>query len=236
MSLLRPDPGAFPAVPPTDLLDARVIAEHDWAAFQALDKVTNHWARPGWSDGARAYYWMLAFPHEPELGALALRCQKEISDLGLDPVPTTDGLHITVRRVGALDAVTPAQVEAVAREAVSALPAAFQLRVVPMAGSRGAVRFSVAPWEPLVRLHAALAETSRRSGCSSGKPTASFRPHLSIAYHNRPRAAASVIEAVRPLRVLPPTDVVVGEVHLVELRRQGWEYRWDTLHSLALPR
>jgi len=36
------------------------------------------------------------------------------------------------------------------------LPEAFSLRAVPLAGSRGAVRLTLSPWEPLVHLHAAL--------------------------------------------------------------------------------
>ncbi|MGP4114992.1 2'-5' RNA ligase family protein [Streptomyces sp. 4N509B] len=236
MSLLRPDAEAFPARPPADLRDARAIAENDWEAFRALEAVTNHWARPQWPDGARAYYWMLTFPHALELSALARRCQKEIASLGLDDVPADQGLHVTVRRVGSPKDVTSRQLDDVVSAAGSILPSAFDLRVIPMTGSRGAVRFSVAPWEPLVRLHATLAEAGRKAGCSASKPTAAFRPHLSIAYHNAPRSAAPVIEAVASLRSLAPLDVGVSGVQLVELSRQGRQYHWQVLHSLPLAR
>lgn len=46
MSLLTADPAAFPVAPPGDLSDAAAIAAHDWAAFSALDEMTDHWSRP----------------------------------------------------------------------------------------------------------------------------------------------------------------------------------------------
>lgn len=107
MPLLSADPAAFPTEPPADTHDPAVTAAHDWAAFSALDEMTDHWARPGWSDGSRAYYWMLTFPDDQRLAALAGQCQEELAPLGLDPVPT-DGLHITLARVGTPGVVTPA--------------------------------------------------------------------------------------------------------------------------------
>ncbi|WP_406354250.1 2'-5' RNA ligase family protein [Streptomyces sp. NBC_00658] len=233
MPLLSADPAAFPAEPPSDPRDPVAIAAHDWAAFSTLDEMADHWSRPGWSDGSRAYYWMLAFPDEPELIALALRCQEALEPLGLDPVPA-DGLHITLTRVGTPDTVTPAQLESLVRDAESMLPTAFYLQAMPLAGSRGAVRLSLGPWEPLLRLHAALVEATQATGLVSKKPTAVFRPHLSLAYNNRQRAAAPVVNAVASLRSLPPVEVPITAVQLVELRRAGREYQWDVLKSLPL--
>lgn len=182
MPLLSADPAAFPAEPPADLENPAVIAAHDWAAFSALEEMTDHWSRPGWPDGARAYYWMLTYPDSPALADLALRCQKELAPLGLDPVPDR-GLHITLARVGARDTVTPRQLDALARTAARRLLAPFTLQAMPLAGSRGAVRFSVGPWGPLVNLYAALAGAGRSEGIAPEKPIALFRPHLSIAYN-----------------------------------------------------
>ncbi|GAA1934992.1 hypothetical protein GCM10009716_47540 [Streptomyces sodiiphilus] len=232
--LLRPDPDSFPVEPPDDTDSAEVIAAHDWAAFSAVEEVTDHWSRPGWADGSRAYYWMLTFPYHPELSALALRCQKELAGLGLDPVPADDGLHITLARVGSPDDVTPRQLDALARLAATVLPTAFSLRAMPLAGSRGAVRLSVAPWRPLVSLHASLSNAGHALAIATTRPTFAFRPHLSVAYQNARRPAAPVIEAVAPLRSLDDVDIAVTEVRLVELRRSGATYRWDVLHSLPL--
>ncbi|MDT3397618.1 2'-5' RNA ligase family protein [Streptomyces sp. B1866] len=233
MSLLRPDPATFPAAPPADLRDPAAIAAHDWAAFSALDEMADHWSRPGWADGTRAYYWLLTFPGHSALADLALRCQKDLAPLGLDAVPV-DGLHITLTRVGTPDAIPRERLADLARSAGAALPPAFSLRAMPLAGSRGAVRLSVGPWEPLVHLQAALVQVGSDAGTAPRKPTSVFRPHLSLAYNNRRRPAAPVIDAVAPLRALPAVDLEITEARLVELRRTGTEYQWDVLHTVRL--
>ncbi|MEV3853709.1 2'-5' RNA ligase family protein [Streptomyces sp. NPDC050095] len=231
MPLLRTDPSAFPPAPPADPYDAEVIAAHDWAAFSALDELTDHWARPGWADGNRAYYWMLTFPdsEHPELAALAEHCQQALTPLGLDPVPL-DGLHITVARVGTRNNVSPRKLKRIVEEAIPRLPDAFTARAIPLAGSRGAVRFTVAPWAPLIQLHASL--LSAPSAPSPHKPTSSFRPHLSIAYNNRARSAEAVVSAASDLRHEAAAQLPVNAVVLVELRRNGRKYEWDVLDTL----
>ncbi|MGW5689610.1 2'-5' RNA ligase family protein [Streptomyces asiaticus] len=233
MSLLNTDPAAFPHEPPSDLDDLASIAAHDWTAFSTLEEMTDHWSRPGWADGSRACYWMLTFPGTPTLADLTARCQKELDTLELDMVPP-DGLHITLARVGTPDAVSLRQLEALTRGAARDLPDAFTLRVMPLAGSQGAVRFSVGPWTPLVRLHAALAKAGRTEGLAPRKPTSVFRPHLSLAYNNRRRPAGPVVDVVASLRALPAVDIEVAEVRLVELCRVGVTYRWDVLENLPL--
>ncbi|MFD9193040.1 2'-5' RNA ligase family protein [Streptomyces phaeochromogenes] len=233
MPLLSADPAAFPAEPPADTHDPAVTAAHDWAAFRALDEMTDHWARPGWPDGSRAYYWMLAFPDDQPLAALARHCQEELAPLGLDPVPT-DGLHITLARVGRPGTVAPDQLDNLARDAEALLPSAFSVRAMPLAGSRGAVRLSLGPWEPLLRLHHALAKAGNSAGLAPKKPTSAFRPHLSLAYNNCQRPAAPVVDAVSRLRVLPAVELAVAAVQLVELRREGRTYQWDVRRSVLL--
>lgn len=233
MPLLSADPAAFPAEPPADTHDPTVTAAHDWAAFSALDEMTNHWARPGWSDGSRAYYWMLTFPDDQRLAALADHCQQELAHLGLDPVPA-DGLHITLARVGRSGVATAPQLDSLAREAEALLPSAFSIRAMPLAGSRGAVRLSLGPWEPLLRLHHALAKAGSGVGLPPTKPTSAFRPHLSLAYNNRRRPAAPVVEAVSKLRTLPVVELSAPAVQLVELRRDGRTYRWDVRKNVPL--
>jgi 2'-5' RNA ligase len=231
--LLSADPAAFPAEPPADTHDPAVTAAHDWAAFSALDEMTDHWARPGWSDGSRAYYWMLTFPDDQPLAALARHCQEELAPLGLDPVPT-DGLHITLARIGTPDVVTPGQLDSLARDAEALLPPAFSVRAMPLAGSRGAVRLSLGPWEPLLRLHQALAKAGSSVGLAPKSPTSAFRPHLSLAYNNRRRPAAPVVQAVSSLRALPAVGLTVLAAQLVELRREGRTYRWDARRNVTL--
>jgi 2'-5' RNA ligase len=195
--------------------------------------MTNHWDRPGWVPGHRAYYWMLTFPGEQELIAEALHCQGHLDSLGLDPVPP-DGLHLTMAKIGNVNDFTPGVIDKLAVRAAAETGAGFSMGVYPLTGSRGAVRFSVAPWAPLVGLYEALTRVNRSAGLSGGRATTAFRPHLGIAYNNRDRSAAPVIEQVSLLRGRPALALRIGTVDLVELRREGTAYRWDVLHRVPL--
>lgn len=233
MPLLVADSRSFPPNPPSDLEDAQAIVRMDWQAFDAVDRMGNHWARPGWSDSTRRLYWMITFVNEQTLIARAEQCQKALAPLGLDPIPP-DGLHVTVLKIGEAAAVAPRNVDALAdRVQLLGLP---QLSLVahPLAGSRGTVRFSVTPWAGLVILHAALTAAGRELGVPGGSSTARFRPHLGIAYNPTPRDARPVIETVAGLRQLAPVAVTVDAVDLVELRRDRSVYRWRVLHRVPL--
>ncbi|MEU6346507.1 2'-5' RNA ligase family protein [Streptomyces sp. NPDC046977] len=229
-------PGTFPQHPPSDLNSPRHLVDHDWRAFTAVEQMTNHWARPGWADGHRAYYWMLTFPGASELLKRTKQCQDELGHLGMDTVPE-DGLHVTMLRVGSTGLVSENQAQRLGDLAEQLSLEAFQLVAHPLTGSLGAVRFTLAPWSPLVRLHAALSELGRQAGVPGGKPTAAFRPHLGIQYNNRERAAAPVVESVARLRTLDPVPLEIGSVELVELRRstdRAPAYRWRVVRSVPL--
>lgn len=228
------DSRAFPATAPLDLDDPQKITLNDWDAFRSVKRMTNHWDRPGWAPGHRAYYWMLAFPEERDLVAQARSCQHALAGLGMDEVPD-DGLHITMNKIGDCADVAPGTVDSLAELAHGTLGNSFEIRAEPMAGSTGAIRFSITPWTPLVKLHAALHRAGQRTGVPGGKPSSLFRPHLGILYNNRDRHAAPVIDAVAPLRNRPAVTLPVREVDLVELRRDGRTYRWHVLHNLPLP-
>ncbi|GLF98145.1 2'-5' RNA ligase family protein [Streptomyces yaizuensis] len=230
---LRSDARSFPVDPPPDPDRPQAVVAHDWDAFAALARMTDHWDRPGWTPGHRAYYWML-LPRSPELTALTRHCQHHLAPLRLDPVPD-DGLHITLGRIGHRTDVTPRQAAELARTVAEHAPRAFALSAHPMTGSRGAVRYSLTPWTPLLHLHTVLNSAARRHGLPAGRPTAGFRPHLGIAYNNRDRDARPVIDAVAALRTLPPVTLRIARVELVELRRESTAYRWTRLHTARLP-
>ncbi|MGW1616161.1 2'-5' RNA ligase family protein [Streptomyces sp. NPDC002285] len=227
------DPSTFPCEPPADLDDPGTIIENDWHAFQDVERMGDHWDRPGWSDGQRTYYWMLTFAGATDLLGLAEHCQKALHDLEMDPVPS-DGLHVTMLRVGPTDQVPVDQVEQLLALAQDLPVRAFRLLAHPLTGSRGAVRFSLTPWRPMIHLHAVLTDAGEQVGIPGGRPTSAFRPHLGIAYNNLARPAAPVVEAVAQLRSLPPAVLDVKTVDLVELRRQDRAYRWRTVHSVPL--
>ncbi|MFI6803777.1 2'-5' RNA ligase family protein [Streptomyces luteogriseus] len=227
------DNRSFPVAPPGDLNDASTIVANDWAAFAGIERMTSHWDRPGWAPGQSTYYWMLTFPDESELTAEASYCQRQLACPALDLVPS-DGLHVTGVKIGSTDMVRAHQIDDLARRARSEIGSSFTMSVHPLAGSRGAVRFSITPWTPLIRLHAALSAIGHAVGVPGGTPTAAYRPHLGIAYNNRDRSAEPLIEQVSLLRGRPAITVRVGHVDLVELRRDGRVYRWDLLHRLPL--
>lgn len=106
----------------------------------------------------------------------------------------------------------------------------FDLTVGPLSGSRSSIRFSVAPWGPLLDLHqlcrpfGSVVERRKRSSA------ARFRPHLGIAYSNIDRTAVEIVDAIAELRAA----VRVNEVELLVLRREDHAYRWGTDAVLAL--
>ncbi|MEN8649093.1 2'-5' RNA ligase family protein [Streptomyces sp. 21So2-11] len=230
---LTADPGAFPPTPPPDTSDASAIANHEWAAFGNVEEMANHWDRPGWTPSTRAYYWMLTFPDAFPLIDHARHCQKALRHLGFDDI-NEEGLHLTLGRIGHVGEIGSGQLDRLVAAAHKARPKAFTMRAVPLTASRGAIRYSVAPWPPVIQLHATLAAAGVESGLPPRKPTSILRPHLGLAYCNRPMPADIVRDAVRPLRSLDGVDVPVQRVQLVELRREGRAYRWHVIHSLEL--
>lgn len=223
----------FPPSPPSSLDDPRVVADHDWNAFQDLRLLTNHWNRPGWNTASRFYYWMLTFEHMPILAEVARQCQEPLSHLPFDPINSA-GLHLTLARVGSVDTVDSDQMNTLLHELRSSPPAAFTLQAIPLAGSPSAVRLSVAPWSPILELHTRLRRAMLHVGLAAPKPTRLLRPHIGVGYINRSVLAGPVISAVAPLRDLPATRLRVEQVNLVELYRVGREYRWTPHAEVGL--
>lgn len=133
-----------------------------------------------------------------------------------------------------MEQVAPSQLDRLIATAREAESDAFSLRAVPLTASRGAIRYSVAPWTPIIELHAALGRAGADVGLPLKKPTSALRPHIGIGYSNRRMPANIVRDAVRPLRALDSVSVPVHRVQLVELRREGRAYRWDVTHELEL--
>jgi 2'-5' RNA ligase len=204
----------------------------DWPRFSSLSHLVDHWDRPGWRDGRSAYYWYLTFD-SPELNALARDCQQQLGFLGLDMVEP-DWLHLSLVRLGWSDETSSASVLDVAEKAAKRcadIPP-FGLDVGPLAGSAGAVRFSVSSWEPLVQLCEQLAAAN--DSISSSAPKSAFLPHITIGYNNHPRPAAPVIRAVAELRTTPTISVDVVDAALVKVHREGHSYKWDTVARVPL--
>jgi 2'-5' RNA ligase len=225
---------AFPPDLPDDLDDRNSIVAHDWQAFRQVTTMENHWQRPGWTPGRRSYHWMLSFHGAENLQRLAARCQAQLPASIFDPVPL-DALHLTLDRVAFTDEVTSETVRAVADAAVPRVRAMapLYLSVGPLAGSRGAIRFSVGLWSPLRTLHRELTTATRAIvGDRCVMDTDHFRPHVSIAYANTTVLVPSLVPLLERLRSLSPVHTTVRSVALVELRREGRNYRYDVLAAL----
>ncbi|WP_161784518.1 hypothetical protein [Actinokineospora spheciospongiae] len=144
----------FPVDPPPSLNDPDIIRAHDWQAFIQLDSMENHWSRPDWPEGRRSFHWMLSFHSDTVAQELAGQCQAKLARPELDLVPL-DALHITIGRVAFIDKLSRRVIRQLidAASEQCATLTAFDLSLIPLTGSRGALRFSVAPWSPLLRLH-----------------------------------------------------------------------------------
>lgn len=218
--------------------DTADYREVDWRRFQAVERLTNHWNRPGWLAGRRSYHWLISLEDSPELRALAARCQAKLQDFPtLDLVPLTS-LHLTLQRAGFTDEMRHAQARAIfdaAREGCAAI-APLTLKIGPLAGSPGAVRFSVGPRQPMRQVfdavRAAIADVRGKQALSDGNEP--FIPHVSIAYSNADTPARPVIERVAALRELGAVTARVDGVRLVELRREGRSYVWETVGNAGL--
>lgn len=194
--------------------------------------MVNHWDRPGWSTDRQAFYWYLTFK-DTELISLAQACQDGLRLPYLDPVPL-DGLHLTLPKIGWTDQVSTKQVNQVfttaAQQCADLKP--FRLTVGPLAGSPGAVRLSVSPWEPIVALSRRL-RSSIAIALGTDRVEPAFRPHIGVAYCNTPVPSKHLVGEVEKLRTLPPVDVTVSEVELVKLRRESGNYLWSTVGSIS---
>lgn len=227
---------AFPPRAPCSLTDPETIRENDWASFTSLDRTINHWNRQGWWPGRRGYYWMLSFEHSRELRELSGRTQCLLQLPILDHAPT-DSLHLTLGRVGfadELDADLVQRVLAAAQRHCRGLTC-FPLTAGPLAGSRGAVRWTVSPWDDVVNLHRQLTAATRSvlaERCVMNTDT--FRPHISIAYVNREVPAAELVAMVANLAPVEQVTVNVHTAALVILYREAHAYRLQTVSEVPL--
>lgn len=209
---------------------------HDWQAFQRLSSMENHWQRRDWTPGRRSYHWMLSFDGAYDVQRLVKQCQMQLPPAVLDPVPL-GALHLTLGRVGFTDELARTAALTVAGESVLHCRelTSFPLTIGPLVGSKGALRFSVAPWSPLLLLHRQLTTATRAVlGEQCVMDTSRFRPHLSIAYANTPVPVASLLPILEQLRTLPTVTVTVPAVVLVELRREKRTYRYEKVDRITL--
>lgn len=223
----------FPPTSPTSLTDPAEITRNDWTAFSSLDRLVNHWERPAWPDGAQAYYWILPLSNATELRTRAHSCQERLASLpDLDLVPG-EFLHLTLYRVGPVT-IELNQLAAIADAAEKRLASTdpIDLRVGPLAGSTGAIRYTVTPWDQLSGIRNELVSATR--SVLGETSDIGWRPHISIAYNAQSRMASLLIDQVRQLREQPMIQIRINEIELVKLTRIGRSYKWTAIRQLNL--
>ncbi|MGW0651774.1 2'-5' RNA ligase family protein [Streptomyces umbrinus] len=232
--LITSHPDAFPSAPPPDLDDPRVVAAHDWRAFDSLTEMQDHWQRPGWTSKTRAFYWLLTIPDESDFAAQARQCQEAVRHFQAFDLIDSDSFHLTLGRIADVDTVNERLLFSLAETVQASAPAAFTLSALPLTGSRGALRYSVAPWTPVIRLHELLVAASASCGLPPMKSSSRLRPHIGIGYCDRTLPTGPVHDVLRILRALSPTALEIDHVDLVEMRREGASYRWRVVQTVHL--
>lgn len=226
----------FPEHPPADLGHASLIRDADWSSFRALTDLVSHWHDPARAHDKRAYWWLVDYGRDRTVHHLVARCQRITTHPAVDPVPLS-GLHLALGRAGFTDEVradTVLRLADAAAEICSGITA-FDLEVGPLSGSTDALRLSVTPWTPLFDLHSHLCTVAdARAGRVARLDTRSFRPHINIAYVNRPLPSAPLLSSILRARSLPPVFTQVNAVMLVEMRRENHAYRCEVLRHLPL--
>ncbi|WP_154697202.1 hypothetical protein [Lentzea guizhouensis] len=204
------------------------VLSNDRESFDELDRLESHWERPF----KRSFYWMLTFSHDHSVAELVRSCQQELNLPFLDPIESDD-LHLTMRRASYgiyTDEGDALQNADGIRTQLSAINQ-FRLGLFPMAGSPRAVRMSVFPWEPLIKIFDIITDGDDQQTTVTSKL---FRPHVGVGYVNQSVSARPVIERVIKLRRIEPHWTTVKSVDLVDLRREGSSYKWDTVLSCDL--
>jgi 2'-5' RNA ligase len=190
----------------------------------------NHWDRPPWWPGRQGYYWYLTFSSNSALRSLSKDCQSAIGAPYFDLVPLDD-LHMTICRVGFADELGPDELNAViaatSRECKRISP--FEILIGPLAGSAGAISFSVAPLEPILKVREVLQSATAMALDQNVTAKSRFRPHVGIAYCNSVVPMSDIVPRIQPLRDLPRVRARVEGASLVLLTREEQSYRWSTV-------
>lgn len=226
----------FPPDRPDSLDDAGEIRRNDWAAFSSLSRMENHWEVKPWPPGASNFYWYLTFGHDGSLASTARACQDALGSFPLRPV-AVETLHMTLLKVGGVDAVEGAVLERVVEKAGIALESVnrFELAVGPLTGSAGAIRFSVSPWSPVLDLVERLgAAQESEPGLGPVKSVENMRPHVGIAYSAARQSVAPILDRITALRELAPVTTSVKDVKLVRLWRTDTAYEWEEKATISL--
>jgi 2'-5' RNA ligase len=191
--------------------------------------------------GRRSYHWFLTFEHAADLQELATRAQEPFGGLSQFDLVPLDALHLTIQRVAFTDEIPLSRLSAVVATVRQRCQdvAPFRLRVGWLAGSAGAIRFTVLPVASVVAVRAMVTmqtATTDMHGDAPSRAPEKFWPHISIAYSNAVQSAAPIAIHIGALRHLPSAEILATNIALVELRREDRAYRWEVVERVGLGR
>jgi len=189
---------------------------------------TDRWrpgrAGPSYDDSV---CWHLLLGGHPEVRAIAAEAQRRLAPFGGLQMTPEQWLHVTVRQVGPVEAVSQDSMDTMLATA-QAILAGF----APVTVSFGrvfyhpeAIALTIVPTKELTSIFdAAQAATSEVTGASGGP--AAYRPlipHMTLCYSTGEQAAAPVIAALG--KTLPGAPVTIDGLSLVV--QNGPEQEWD---------
>lgn len=200
-----------------------------------VDSIRNHWWwRPDWPAGRPLYACHLTLDDQPELRELIRQYQDALAHLGnLDLIPP-GSLHLTMQRVGFVDEVGPAELNAVADQLTA------RLRDVPVpvvtfhepTVRQEAVFLKALPAEPIYALRLAVYQAIEAALGPGVHPLAppgreQYVPHVSVAYVNSDGPARPVFDALSRVR-LSPVTATFRVAPILDFHRDHRMYEWTS--------
>jgi 2'-5' RNA ligase len=215
----------------------RQVDEEDWASFQHVERLTDHWSRHDWPPDRHFVTWYVLFD-DPRLVDFVASFQRQLADLTyLDPVPP-DALHMTIQGVAYADELGDQQIQAIADRARCRCEGltGFELHLGPLSGFQAGTFLRAGPWAPVEelrqRLRAAITDVLGPDVLPAKEPR--FKPHISVTYCHADPPADELTDRVSRLRSAEQISTGIHAVDLLDLYRQGRTYRWTTLAQIRL--
>ena len=173
-----------------------------------------HWWRPGWRPGRRMHAWHVTFRDQPAVQDLAARAQAVLRDVPWLELVPGPWLHLTMQGVGFSDEVSAADLAAITAAARSRLAA-----VPPAAVTIGPAR--VLDEGIACDAHPAAALSQVRGA---------VRAAIGNVCADGPAAPAEAALA----RSDEAAAIIVTQVQLILLGRDGYRYEWETQATVSL--
>lgn len=213
------------------------VDEEDWARFQQVERLADHWDRHDWPPERHFITWYVLFD-DPRLRGFVAEFQRRLADLDyLDPVPP-DGLHMTIQGVAYADQLDDMQIQAITDRARSHCQGltSFELHLGPLSGFRAGTFLRATPWAPVEELRRSLREAIVDVLGPDFVPTEArlFKPHVSVTYCHASPPADALIDRIRRIRWSEQISTHVHAVHLLDLYRQDRKYLWTPLAQIQL--